>query len=1616
MTGPRVNPYLPKQEQKPETKKRVNPYLSQVSSSEDDYDLEDDNLEEPGFWNTLGGALKYITDLTLEPVRDTSHPFTPIYSDLEKGKENRRRAFEVAMNLGKDALGIISKTGGPTSGYGLANPDSYASQLAKLIGEKGPTGVAGTVLSGINPVNIIKSLPHMITIPFEALSGTKNVNGEVIPATPEEQAQKIESAAGMALQLIAATRVTKALIPAMNEAEAVINYTNRSRVGRIVHNIKPQVAGQSAGGAVYGFMSGLQDDTEVAQALNGVLTFAPIGVLAGMVKTPKITREANKTIEKFIDETPTNAQEIAALRSLQNTSQSNIKSAIANIDAISSSDNLITAAVKSKLEIGEGIIVEGLSKDRITKLAEELSPSERIVKGYVPSPQVDGILKRASRSNIGGMIPTGMEFLDPFDAASYFARGKSKSAGKIMADIVDQTGLSEAEVRAHGNKVREFIREQAQKNAFSPRSEIQIEQMNKEIMERGSVKLVTMNEGKTIKAADGSTWTKLGETITDGKEVLSVLSDRAKKIAGRDPKGIDAESRVVKVPKQNFEPESGRQVYKFNVYEGGKSTLVTPYRLNDVTKQFFEDTGFMPNEIVAFGGIDYIVRKADGDYVTVESISSGEQFKLDKTSSFFTRQSNGLASEFFKDRYGNKIARAGLLNSENYFNQLYNKFKEEFALDKLKLEGDVSYQDAIIKFANRMGVENPGDIRNMQIGFYSKINKDIRSSMNPQELAGLTRAEKNLIEWYTEDSRRLGNKLSRESLGNGMYITADGNGQYSLRDINSGRTLQSFSKIEDGLDFIKNSRRTNGLDLDGGDTGIVPPSSASIGQGAMRDSYTVYRNQGFFSSEWLDAFNVGKYGKFLTPIGNQLASVDRFLGTNFAPRIYQSLQTAYNFQRQFMTTTGKPLFESVQRLEKFAKEKKITDDVRLGYIADNIETMSVPELITKLLPRKLNALEIAKAAELAKVDVNRVIDYMYEVKQEAPDVTYNSVDFALAKKKIAAFTIKDAGGNLVPKYDKAVIDAGANMFDVAMQNKNDLSSYAIIRLAKAIEKPSLALTREAHANKMGLTAQELQLRDMIDAFYNQAGDIFGIDKKARISGYLPHAKIAVATGYNPWAEVGSKVKDGFARELTRIGLTPDASLERNPVQLTRNYLMAGVRTAGVLPDGKSFISHINEAQKVIVELNEKYGSKEINGKPNPDYNPQKLKQIAPYLELVNEHIADMNGVPDHSVRLGKAAGELSKVFTGDASKGAILFTHAAFLGGRLGLTLRDVVNAATNSYMLYGTEFTAKAFGRSFSKEYVTELVEKGILTKQDALDIMMPGETIESALSRITKVGNSTMKWNGQALVHMQVTGGIYKASVEAVLEHSQKLLESKESKQKAYTKLKIQTMEEVWQREFDKLIDAGKSAEAADLLGRYRVKQIVNVYGANNNPIGWNTTAGRLLGQFGSWGANEAQTVGSALLRGTPEQRIAAGLRLAAANAVIGTVGYYTGLNLFRWMVSPFGLFGVGPLVQNVLDIQDDINALASTSPAGQREARKNLMRFVPHDEFSLGQMYIPYSYMVQDFVTGMNMLNNDFGVVGMGRMIGLPVNSEVRSPLQEIQGVTPRNLRSGSRLPEQ
>lgn len=919
-----------------------------------------------------------------------------------------------------------------------------------------------------------------------------------------------------------------------------------------------------------------------------------------------------------------------------------------------------------------------------------------------------------------------------------------------------------------------------------------------------------------------------------------------------------------------------------------------------------------------------------------------------------------------------KTSKTGLLDNENYFNEMYKKFKAE----GWSLNSGANFSEAYYAFTQKMGITSRQDSQSLLGAFYKKVEEDLLNAMDEVDKKFYKETASKLEELFDESSKEQGFQLYQKLYSNGMYIVPEGSGKYSIRFMDSGSEFAKVGTFEEASNLL--TKQDKGFDLVGGTS---TPNEAYQSVAINQPWQTRQGPKG------LHEFNTSSLGYGLAPSARFFESVDARFGTSLLRDVHIPMQRGLTIMKHNIQTKFKVMEDSYNDISKFINKHKITED-ELRLVSDYREAKSIPEL-----QAISNKLEDVYADHLVsqKIDVNLLTQFMAEVRSVARDLPANNQKFkdvllAVTKKFQEPAAKGGYGKVLDPKLMKAANELFANL----NQGYDDFSVYNTLRLASAKTNPSLALSRSEFAKVFKERAPLLkELADNYDKTYKSGNSLFGVSEKADIGGNVNNARAYIASLDNP--NVTDRTNTRFVLESHKSGYLNRDIIERDAHKLLKQYVMAGVRSVDNLPEELLYPQTGTKGKFIsmaeVVERSQDYLEQHAQKFPS-----DVASNVYGRLE---RHISDVQGLPrvenDAAKGLSTFAGRL-----GINSRNISLWIDMAFLGGRPILALRDINTGMINIASMHGEGFAARVFNKTITGKYVKELADKGVINQPKGIELFNPGEDLGLGVSKLSDAASTALELSGQHLVYSRLSAAVYTTTMEDVAKLTSDFTRGLMPKDKLYDKLDIDLLPPPSQKIFDDLISAGKNDQAADFLGRYRIGRVINNYGNFNNPITWNGTWGRMLGRYSSWGVNQAQTMMDIGFQGDPLKRAIRSARFAAYNGAVLAAGASVGLNLWNWMSQPFSLVGIGPIptitlkamVQAGTATKDLAFGAMGDSNAMDRGVNKvaNGLGYSPfkfdmqgnYNGVKLDQFYIPYGKQTQDFINGYNtIIDNRFGM---------------------------------------
>lgn len=1535
----------------------------------DDYDaniIEEDN---PFFLKKAWDFSKFFT----KSIFDTSSEFTrrPSGSTVEAFSSGVRRSVDEVFDT------IKNKSIG----------EFFSDQAGNLVGFAG--ALADDPLSTLNSfANGL--IDFFVETPVEALTGSKNVKGEIVPMTPEEHSlavqQTIANLGNFLIQRGLTSKMLKAPV-----GRASMNVTKMGMLGK---TLAANAAASAASSAITEPLAQLGQEDYISKVVSNTLVSATAGtVLGSLFDIPRYNKAVQNAQLEFRTAQNTLVNARAAAAFLQNNPNKTPAQITAAIQAVLAGDDIVEAAVRSGLH-QKGFVVPKFTPDEGEALLGKMKAAPLGPIEY----ELPSKFKARLRPTYSG-IPITWE--NPFDLVAYHAQANGFVKNpELMTDVMTKTGVTKEQLIAHGKFVKSKLKEMQTGGLMSELTQNDIDFLRAGYIERGREMLNKARNGDTLVDINNRQWIKTDDNfIVSGNERVNINSITNYEAFGT-PK-VSPGSLLNKkfiLPKQEFNGDFNRNAETVDItYGPNGEAYIHASPLTEEARELFERTGFLPMETVTIRGSQdrfyvtgfqkkpsaiilrgsRITGKGETDLTTAFRLRTEleETLKTDnkvmvrgwdaKTSQWIEKSVD--ATDIVRDPSGSSIntyefenqkmnMKAGILNQQTFAKAFIDRFSAAFKnriLTRLAAGKEApTIYDVFDGVGKEMNIpkETLNELRTIA---YNKIGDDLVTlTLEPEEGVMFKLMRQQMEEATAKEELNAAGFFRQLAERNGYYVIDNGQA-LEIRDISNDALVFNAPSMRAGIDFMSRSGRMPLPTYDG----ALPADILKLG-----NLSTVVSLADGKISQMMDLLNTNTIGFNFVPIRNLWASVANNIErlgvkTNIFKRIEDVNDSLA--RRRIFYSQNQPLMTKFKAA--VAAAEGLTGD-QLDHINRIMQTMTADEIKTGYLSRPMNQIEIDFATDLASrlAAINETITsvsnvYLAGVKEGR----LGSVEF-----RDAILNAMDAG-RINPEVGKIVIDFSDRML---LHGEDTFAPHAVLKLANAVQFPSQALSFADYARTSGISPQAVDVATRLIGVFEDAGNAAGIPEAKRLGAYLPQIakNDAFSTGMKD-----IKLPEGFARELNRV-LEGRRDLVSNPLTLAFTYINSVANHKAGIADAMRAVKKeiIDETSGVAVKLS--------------GLNDAAATKQAEFVVKLYERYQDaVMGYPDLSDKARQAMRSLgSKMFKRNLkdtfSSGSLLaLIDSAYVGAQPLQALRDVVTAISASTQLFGLKFTSKALidGMSFTAKELNALEVDLKIPHTMAQDLLAPDTDYASgaamgikkgAISKAQEIG---MTLSGQHYVYVRTLAGIYKHTSELVYDLLGKAQRREISLEDAIKKLQIDVHNPAVQRQFLAYANAGDIEGAARHLGKWNGKLVANNYGEMQSPISWRKGIGKYMGQFGSWGANMLQVqldahrnFGSAGWEAS-FKRLA---RLGMITSGIMLVGNEVGLDLKNMLFTPVQAApGVGPVVSLFEDIRENSNLLFSTDESMRSKGLDKLGRlmvpFYPNVS-DIGKAYIPMSYQMQ------------------------------------------------------
>lgn len=904
------------------------------------------------------------------------------------------------------------------------------------------------------------------------------------------------------------------------------------------------------------------------------------------------------------------------------------------------------------------------------------------------------------------------------------------------------------------------------------------------------------------------------------------------------------------------------------------------------------------------------------------------------------------------------------------------------------------------KYPNSAILQIPGTKEQMIVPEANMRRAPFDNIVSPPERFKLTDLKEALDPYEYEAFKQAWNEINGELTAipdpevmagsNNMIVERSGPGTWRVLDAETKRPLvRGLRSKEEAQQFIKNSGQATGQEFVGRDAGNVPPdipvneiASASPPPppppSGMPEPIIIPKP--FFMGRIAQAFHtfLAESASWITDSKSRFEVFDRVYGTNLLNEVYLPTQQA------FLEALNKSRIW-LERAKGIESKMKGLSAERREVLGDYIEAMSFDEMISEnglFVGRTVSEQAINIARRLARMDTNipKIFEFQRTVRER--------LDMEARMQEVEVDALELADRQRVRREVASEMDMtrsellAADTFDfIRMQSLDDLGLYEVTRMAEALmEKfPSRAEVEAQYK----ITGRERALVKEIEQMFGDVATELGIEDYRLLRGYLQHMRnysVGAPSEAVSTAFLGQRGRRGsaatrmqnFAGDMVRAGEV--SVYERDPILNLVLYIRKGFMD-------RYFKETWNEA---IQNVNRTLSSKGL-GKDSSEY------------ASLQGYLNDLRGVPSPKVeshqrafnRLLESVGIKASVdVQRDVVNRMTSLNSAAAMAFRIGLGLRDLKDYLSMQGAKVGMKRAFDSFFRYVGDKEMTELLEKGVITDQHHIEFGTPGERALASRRPLAKFAEVGLKASLQPMFHRWSQAAAYMDMWHTVPKFYDMWKKGEISKQTAFKRIKALTFEETVIKEFERLWDSGDVAAAADYLGKNASIELAGRYGLGNNPYGWRSNAGRLLGQFGNWSVYRRSFILKNLSRGTRLDRIGFLARWMTAETAMYGVGKFMGLDFRGWYTLPGLVFVGGPTFQYA----QHLASLTSQSPQERARALTAFNRLIPgfNDPRTL---LMPGSYFLGDIFRG--VLTPDKNIRDAfqsgARAIAIPVSNE-------------------------
>lgn len=1022
----------------------------------------------------------------------------------------------------------------------------------------------------------------------------------------------------------------------------------------------------------------------------------------------------------------------------------------------------------------------------------------------------------------------------------------------------------------------------------------------------------------------------------------------------------------------------------------------------------FQRTGDLPKvgtisnarELVGYNGQDFYVDKINNDG-TVDLMSPHK--KVDGAIGRITVKT---------DEVRLRDAQVHEFNSSDYYDGLYNSTRPSL--------GTKPFAEVLGEVAIKNQLNGP-QTRALKVELANRYAKELALQVDPTERMQFA---KNLAEInqhmqqeqvrVMEDMAEHNRHLLHTANSNGMFIEDDGVG-FNLRNLETNEVMWRGNNASEAIKWINASGQAVSAELDATSpipteavAGGVPP--VMMAQPGIRQTMNDVVAASNKSDNILNRLRV-KLQKFdvgtpwLSNMHAFITGMDEAYGTKLLHQ-YERIQTA---QAQFEAAAGteftkyRQLFKDVRSLVKSPE--------RMELIARGRETLSADEIKNSLFrDRPLSNAEVNTGKFIADnhIDETKVLRFRTEYKKillqmqaKVSETFGNSMEellkqaqtpeqevalketFKSARKQVAA-QFQPMFTQLKERYglskDEGELFQKLNL--IANDKLSEVSIYGAVRYGRALKNPEVdGLSRGEYIIKHGLTPAEVNVMNRVDGFYEEMASKFGISESRRINGFMNHMKI-IGDEIDPkdFTRFTSHLENPnaarFMSDMTRTGEVTDYN--HDLVEAMRGYIRGGYKAKILFPEihGKGSPGNFYQGVKQILE-------QDITRNVNipQTAKDQIFSRMREYIESATgrQPVNDVVMKEAGSHALSKMGIDVStdKVNTGSKVSTLLQTMNAAFTGGKLYQGARDATDISSKYYMMFGARRAGSFIKQGVVIKDMPELIKKGIVRVVNKDSFTQPLET--GVFTDPVGKGKQALNTFNDALFKMTLQSNVFAhAQASAYLESRSfgrqifnDVLDKKIDAKSMVDKLSLRRFENNVTDEIGRLLEVHGTEAASEYYGKVVAKNVVGWFGNGEQPTGFNTKAGKLVGAYGMYPIEQRRFIQNLLTRGTPQEIAGAATRWGVSQGALLLTGKALGFDVGRWVYTPASaIFSGGPLV-GIANTVGTATTASLQDDKKQQFAYNNLKALFPslNDPRS---PFVPGSYFAHDLMKGYDLLN--------------------------------------------